>query len=416
MIHPSFEYNNRINSFIHYAVFFVIIFISDDTFNFGTNENYIFFLVKYIIYFILTLFLLVCFNFKYIKTLTKSSLLLALIGISIVLTSFFNLDFSGGYLYQLWLFILGFLIVFSFSNQNIVDVYLYLVYWLSVVSLLIFIIASFSLSLFEFFPIYYNSQGVGFYNLGIGVVFADGFFIRNTSIFREPGVFMIFLSIAMIFELFFKRNIRKRFFFIFLITILSTLSTAAYFILALILTAYLFDIKKIKAKINIKKYILFIGLFTFLVLFYTVDVYNLVFEKISTDNISEGSSLARTVSVVANLYIFLDNFVFGVGLKSHPALFGNYTLDLVGSYMDTGNNTNTITSILSVYGFLFGSIFIYMLFNFAKKTSNIFIVRLLMFLIFLMLFSNEDMRYSLMSVVLLFMGLKGKEVIKEDIN
>ena len=141
------------------------------------------------------------------------------------------------------------------------------------------------------------------------------------------------------------------------------------------------------------------------------ELYSMVFDKIGKDNIADGSSLARGISVLANFNIFLDNFIFGVGIKDYPGSFGKYTLELTGFFMDVGNNTNTITTVLAVYGIFLGCFFIYMLISFAKRASNSILVRNLIFLVLIMFYSNEDLRYSLLSAMMLMWGLTSRKEI-----
>lgn len=393
----------------HYIVLLIIIYISDDTFNFGTNENYTYLLAKYIVYLLLTLYLLSVTNLKFLTILTKSSLVFYLIVFFIIITSFYNFDVSGGYIYQIWLFFLACLVINFYSQKQFIYIYLKLVYILSFISLFIFIVSNISSSFFEMFPMQTNSAGANVYNLGICMVSFENTYIRNMSIFREPGVFMIYLNFAVILELFFKEEINRRYLLVFILAVVSTFSTAAFIILGTILFAYLF-IKSTK-KVVIKNKAIICGLIVLAALFIlsSSQFYSMIFDKIGKDSIGEGSSLARGVSVLANLNIFLENFLFGVGLKLYPLTFSKATLALIGLSLDIGNNTNTITTILAVYGVFTGGLFIYMLLSFAKKTSNSLVIRTLIFLVLIMFYSNEDMRYSLMSATMLMWGLKSRE-------
>ncbi|HSD07323.1 MAG TPA: hypothetical protein VLC96_08715 [Flavobacterium sp.] len=272
-------------------------------------------------------------------------------------------------------------------------------------------IASISLSFFEIFPLQANSAGSSMYNLGVCVVFAGLEYVRNTSIFREPGVFMIYLNIAIILELFFKKEINKKNIFVFVIAIFSTFSTAAFITLAAIFIAYLFTKNTNISVLKTKSFLIITFVMAIVVLLSYSGLYDMVFSKIGKDNVGDGSSLARGVSVFANLNMFFDHYLVGVGIKNYPAAFGKYTLDLVGISMDVGNNTNTITTVFAVYGIFFGVLLFYMLFSLAKKTSNSFMVRIFLFLVLIMLYSNEDLRYSLMSATFLMWGMTSRKEI-----
>ena len=130
------------SNWIQYVIFFIVIFISDDTFNFGTNGDFTYFIFKYLVYFFFSLYLLMNSNLRFLTVLTKSSLVFYMVVLSVLLTAFFNFDLSGGYVYQIWLFLLGFLIVNFFTPKQFVDVYIKYIYFLSVVSLIVFVIAN----------------------------------------------------------------------------------------------------------------------------------------------------------------------------------------------------------------------------------------------------------------------------------
>jgi hypothetical protein len=405
------ELNNEIKNSLtlaHYAILLIVIYISDDTFNFGTNENYIYLIIKYIVYFFLTRYLLISSNLKFLTVLSKSLIVFYLIVFFVFMTAFFNLELSGGYIYQIWLFFLGLLIVNFYSYKQFLMTYSKIVYYISLISLIIFVISNISPSFFQIFPAQTNSAGATFYNLGFGIVSFENLYVRNMSFFREPGVFMIYLNIAIIFELFFKESVNKRYLFVFIFAIFSTVSTAAFLILGLILFAYLFTKNRNKAVLNNKILIIGLGIIAVAFILSSAEFYSMIFDKVGKDSIGEGSSLARGISVIANFNIFLENFIFGTGIKSYPLEFSRATLALIGVSLDIGNNTNTITTLFAVYGLFIGCLFIFMLFGFAKKTSNSLIIRTMIFIVLIMFYSNEDLRYSLMSATFLMWGLKEK--------
>ena len=115
-------------SWIYYFIFFIVIFISDDTFNFGTNENVTYVILKYIVYFILTFYLLIDSRLKIVINLTKQSLFFYMLAFAILVSAAYNLDISGGYVYQIWLFLMGYLIVNYYSQHKFIEVYLKLIY------------------------------------------------------------------------------------------------------------------------------------------------------------------------------------------------------------------------------------------------------------------------------------------------
>jgi hypothetical protein len=334
----------------------------------------------------------------------------------VLISAVVNLDYSGGYIYQIWLYLISFLIFYSFPFPIFISVYLRFIYILSVISLLGFTIVNIFPSLIEVFPVQLNSAGATIYNFGFCVFLGGGSFFRNTSIFREPGVFMIYLNIAIIFELFYNNMISKRYLLVFLITSLTTFSTAGFITILILILAFLFKKNNNISYFKSKGFIIFFLGISLLIIGLTPPLYNLIFDKLSNDNLDKGSSLARGISVVANLDIFIDNFLFGSGLKNYPNLFSDYTLSLTGFSMGIGNNTNTITTVFAVYGLMFGCIFIYLLYSISQSFSKSLHVRILILIALVLMYSNEDLRYSLFSSTLLFFGLTKRKKLYENLN
>jgi len=392
-------------------IFFVVIFVSDDTFTFGTNQNAGFIAFKYIIYLLLTIYLFFKIKAGIFVVLTRANLVLMLLFFSIMVTAVFNLDITGGYIYQIWIALMAFLITQYMPPKELVRVFIKYIYVLSFISIIVYIIAIGFPILLSPFPVFANSNDVQFYNLLVCVVFKDVMEVRNTGIFREPGVFMIYLSVAVMFELFYKDKMNKKHLVVIIIALFLTFSTAAFIILGVICIAYLFKANNSGVLYN-KLFIVFAGVVVIIVMLLSSDIYSRVFDKIGKDSVNDGSALARGASVVVNLKIFSDYPVKGIGISNFPTGFSAYSLMIFNSSFESGNNTNTITTILAIYGLTFGIIFLYMVFSLTRKISHSVIINILLFIAFLMMFSNEDLRYSIGSFVLLFWGLRSDSAKK----
>jgi hypothetical protein len=386
-------------------IFFVVIFISDDTFTFGTNESVGYIILKYVIYLLLITYLLGYSNLKSLTYLNTGNLVLCLILLSIFIAMLFNLDFRGGYIYQFVIIFSAFLINNYMPSKNLVKIFTKYIYILSIISLVVFTAASISDRFLTFFPVFTNKIDVEFYNLVVCVVFKDVGAMRNTGIFREPGVYMIYLNIAILFELFYNEKINKSHLIVYLITLFTTFSTAAFIILLVIAMAYLLKANKSGA-IYSKALIIGIGVVVIAVIALSPDIYSRVFDKIGKDSINDGSSLARAASVLINYHIFIDNPLAGCGITKYVDDFATYSRELFHITTGTGNNTNMILTVFAVYGLLFGLVLLFAIARLTKKFSKEFIVRGMIFIAFLMMLSNEDVRYSLMIFVLFFWGLK----------
>jgi len=216
----------------------IIIFVSDDTVLFGTNTSADYLLFKCIVYMIATLGLLLNLNRKIIRS--NGSYFLFSIVASILFTSLSHLDFRGGYFYQIWMVFLAFLIVQFLDFDVFVNIFRKYVFVLSLLSVVVFIIANYYDWMLDYFSAGENSAGVNFVNLYISSVYKDVAEIRNASIFREPGVFMIYILIAVVFEFFISNKLNVKFLSVLFITLFTTFSTAGLIILASLLFGYIF--------------------------------------------------------------------------------------------------------------------------------------------------------------------------------
>lgn len=383
---------------------FIIIFISNDTFTFGTNADSKYIMFKYIVYFLLTFFLLIKSNIKIITL--KSTFYLYLIFISILLTLLIHLDFRGGYVYQIWIILLAFLIAKSLSIEEFSVMFNRYIFILSIISILVFIAAISFDWLLDYFPVHVNNIGVEFTNLYIGGVCRGVGSIRNYSIFREPSIFMIYLLLGMIFELFYSAKINKKRMFIFFIALFTTFSTAGFIILFLVIIGYLVKRDKMNFIQNKITIIFFIAIVIAILSFHP-EIYLRIFSKLDSESVSYGSLTARVASIVVNFYIFVTNPVVGCGLSNYGDLFTTYSMEYFGIPLNAGGqSTNSFTSIFATYGFLYGSILICSFMGLIRKFSKNIFIQIILFLSLIMMFSIGDMRYSLLFYILIFFGLK----------
>lgn len=379
----------------------VIIFVSDDTLTFGTAKGSTVF-VKYAIYAILLALLAAkeCFDVN----VKKSTVYVFVISLSIFLTLFLNVDVTGGYIFQLFVVLLGFLIVRNLQMEDYVRIFNKILCFLCCVSIIVFIVANSFRWLLDYFPVYENVAGVEFINLYIAGVFKDITEVRNTSIFREPGVYMIYILLGIIFELFYFEKPRLQYVIVFFITLLTTFSTAGILVSVVIVSNYFLSANKRANWLKVSIILAFLGLVTYVALNGAITA-NL-FSKMNKDSSSYVSTLARMASVVVNFFIFTAHPLFGSGLTNYVSSFETYTYALYGIRLSPdGISTNSFMSILATYGLVYGGIVIIAFYRLTKVIVRPRVQRLVLFLAFLLMFSNEDMRYSLFFYSLVFWGL-----------
>ena len=388
------------------SVFTVIVF-SDDTILFGTNADLNYIAFKLLVYFIVAIALLL--NLKYNITRLTSLIVLCAIIYSIGFTALLNLDLSAGQFYQIFIILLSFLIVQYIDFGRFIGIFKKYIYFLSVTSICIFVIAKNNISILSNFPIETNSAGLNFINLYFGAVYMDVAEIRNASIFREPGVFMVYILLAIIFELFLATKINLKLIFCAFTALIMTFSTGGL-ILIFIIVAY--AIKSNSANFSWKlnfAIIFFLSTVSFLI--FAVELQSDVFSKLNSDSVAFGSTIARVASVVVNYEIFSANPIFGSGLANYGSLFESYSLIYFGFPLDASSqSSNTLMAIFATYGFLVGVIVVYGLMRLAAKLTNRFILQSILFLSIGLIFSSQDMRYSPLFFIMVFYGLKASPI------
>ncbi len=398
------QINNQKYSIFHIFLILALFFLSDDTVTFGTNINQVFIYVKYIIYvFIVTfLFLFSFFNESNLVYSKKNIIQIMFFFLFFLLTMIVNSDFRNGYFLQLLTIVFAFFIVQSIRFNLFLLYFNRVLYLLSVISLLIFFITSINPSFLNLLPNTINYSGTTFKNIIVCTVMVDGNFIRNTSIFREPGVFVIYLFFGVVVEFFHNIEINKKHAVVFIISLLTTFSTTGIVLLLLLLFGLL--IKTNKAKIYFSVLTVFVILI--LTMIYVPDLSSLFFSKLNSDSYEYISTLSRLSSVSVPFYIFLDNPIFGSGLSKFVDGYSYYSLKLFGIFIDPeSSSTNTIINTFAIFGIFNGLLLTYSFWCISKYFSILNRVRFVIFAGIILMLSSQELRFSLFFNVLFLYGL-----------
>jgi len=338
----------------------------------------------------------------------KSSFYFFIILLSIIITFLLNFDFRGGYAYQLFVVVLAFFIVKKIEYDDFIKIYNKILFFLCNASLLVFIVANTYSDFLKYFPVYENIRGVEFANLYIAsVIIKSVGVIRNTGIFREPGVYMIYILLGIIFELFYFERPRIIFCIVFFTTLMTTYSTAGVVAFIVVITGYIISSKSSTSWFKLIIFIISSLLITYLLV--NESSVSMLFSKIDQDSLSYNSTLARIASIFVNLHIFMDNLLFGSGLTNYVTLYESTSNTLYGIPLRAdGQSANSFMSLFATYGIIYGSIVMFSFYKLAKKISKktkMTISTLVILTSFLLMFSNEDMRYSLLFNTIIFFGL-----------
>jgi hypothetical protein len=317
-------------------------------------------------------------------------------------TIFFNGDFRNGYFVQLLTLLFATLIVKFLDFDLFIKCFSKILFVLSVISLFVLLIANLTPSLLAPFPETVNFGGVSFKNLLVCAVFTETNFLRNISIFREPGVFVIYLLFGIIIEFFYNKILNKKYLIVFLIAVISTVSTSGIGILLLLLVGYMFKVNKFKIYLFVST-VLILSIISLIAL---PDFSFLLFSKMDTDSSDYVSTLARLSSFSVPFYIFLNNPVTGVGLSNFVTLYSIYSVELFGVFIDPESaSTNTIINTFAIFGFFYGGLILLSFFKISKRLSKSTFSKIIILVSILLMLSTQEMRYSLFVNVLFMYGL-----------
>lgn len=235
-----------------------------------------------------------------------------------------------------------------------------------------------------------------------GIVFFEGYLgeIRNACIFREPGVFMIFICLAFIFDIYHLKEISIYRIAIYILTIFSTYSTAGYIIFALCSIIYFLK-KGSSHKIFLPLVLLSLGFYFILS---SDSLMTSVFGKIEKGQDS-ASFFGRISSIIIPLNILIENPVFGVGTVNFRTQYLIVSKKIFGFEIDPdGMSTNTFMNAGAIYGIVFLVIILLGMYKLCNNISESTLVKILLFLIFMLMFSNETMIYSYIFILLIAYG------------
>lgn len=381
-----------------YIAIFLLIYSSKDSCFFGVNNIGMIKNIGYVITFISALYLIFKAGLSTIFT-TTGKYLRPLI-LLVLLTLLVNMDFSIKFFYEILLFLSCGAIACLVPFKQFKLLYSDILVVLAISSLVVYALNIAAPQTLYLFPIHHNEMMYPFRFCVISVVTNPEYGIdRNFGIFREPGVYIVYLCLAILFELFSEKVNFKRV-VLFIITILSTFSTAGFLVAGFIFAAFLFFSKNASTKQRVGFAGIVAVLFIVILLNNGSDlIYNNVFGKLFYEN---DSTASRTGSIYTNLNMWLQNIgtiIWGNGYTFVENEFSHFVEVVRGG----ANNTNTIFKMLAVHGVIYTTIIYALTYKFCRtyfKSISIFAIIALF-----MLQSNEDLIVSFHTYLLPFYAI-----------
>lgn len=385
-----------------FIVLFVIIYLSH------SSMGSIFYLggspARILIFCVQVIFAIyVLLNNKYKLNIKHISILLILI-INIIVTMLMNQDFTNGYFALMMSLSGGFLFHIIYSKQHFYNDYIRIMVILSIYSIFsTYLLVPFRSQLSISFPSYVNENGILYLNTFLATPIVNYGFNRNTGIYLEPGMFQVFLSFALMFELFLvNRKIKIKNVISIVIASILTFSPVALIQNTMFLLIYLINKKKLVFNKDTKK--IFVSVF--LLIFIIGILFNINSELKDSLEVTfrrlihrESSYQGRTASILSNIKSGLDSPIYGKGIVNG---FESTREVYLGSV--TKHNTSTSTVFFMLFGFIFGFI-IAILQYFSLRNPRRLLVSVLVFITSLIAVNGQLLIYDQIYYMIIFSAL-----------
>ena len=328
------------------------------------------------------------------KSMPLSYLPLILIIIMVFISMAWHSEFNSRFYWRvLAIVIVSYYLLKKYGLSNIIQVYIKFMVIVSILSLIGYILLNCTQILYEL-PSVRNINNVTY---GMGIVFNYIKLLpeRNCGIFWEPGIFASYLALAIVFECITEtESVNKFRIILFIVTIITTTSSAGYVLLVLSLGVILLR-KPYLSKYKRVLAILFIIILGVIVLniddiiLNTSLVNNKYLLKLTSEKMVKS---ARMTAIFHNLNIFNQNIILGTGI--------NYVLENMSSWADI----STSTYILSIFGFLGLFYTIFIIWGiFSQKQINIFVK--ILFSCILMSIVNKEPHINILFTWIIILGM-----------
>jgi len=201
------------------------------------------------------------------------------------------------------------------------------------------------------------------YNSSLGV-------FRNSGAFHEPGAYGVFLNLAIIINTFFTGTIFNRKNLVFMFCILTTLSTAGFITLFVILFFYLM---KMKINWGIKVVAIVVFVFSSLIVYENQEfLQKKIQTQLEDQTYYAKNKLGRYDPHSGRFYAFFTSYEL---FKEHP-FFGRGIMYATsekasGEMHEGGSYTYGFMGILSNYGIFFGLFYMFNLYRGIKLLGSI---------------------------------------------
>lgn len=367
----------------------------------------------------ITSFLLICLLLVYvllyrIKVNLKAIILVLITVLFVTITNLLK-GFTDTIVYShllVNLFTSG-LIVSCISYSKFSKYFSNIIYLVSFVSLIVYLLTTLGLNIDKLFPVLTNSQGVSCHFLGLTVSSVFSTNNRIQGIFWEPGAFQVMIIIAMIIDNysdFTNKKLLQRY-LIYILAIIFTYSTTGY--ISLLLVCILFMLHR--TKYSILPIVVFCLFLIFLIPFLQTStdgfLYYSIFGKLEEvqsnlmygdDNVSE-TVYTRTGSIIYPLKLLKESPIFGIGESGKDFIRIRYGQTLF---------TCTFVNYFAYYGIVLGLVHIIGFLKLLRLKDKKYIEGFLLILTLILATMSEALQFNVLLVCFCIYGY----LLKDDLT
>jgi hypothetical protein len=353
----------------------------------------------------------VIFNYNYFKLGDVLPIFAVLISFTLFVQILYG-DKSLSYEYRVSQFIIGLYIVRSLSLKAFAIKYISLIKFIALFSLIVWGLLHINISsIVNLFPL---SGGGDYHTLFFYVVPINSSLLnRNFGPFWEPGVFQMYLNIALLFLLFLDNKKGKgRLIFLFIICILTTFSTTGYLCTMLIVLSYFYE-----NSTKVKWYQFLAFILALLLIWYGINAlgfFDIIFGKFSSVSSKAASYAIRLNDLEYYYEVWKNHFIIGAGFTNAY----NYVINQhsISDFVFEGSSNTTLRELAS-YGLIIGIISLIGYYKFVSQLVNKKTTRVLLMGVLILLINSQCMLLSLFFNTIIMFGLNySKNNLNEKSN
>ena len=401
------------------VLLYIIMFMSGDTYLFGTNINENVLTAARVSLILVCVYIIYKMHFRIRlsgnKAKTMAYLTTAILFISVGIANGDTITRIG---VKVLAMTIAFLLCMLFSFEKYAETFNKTMYFIAYTAVAFTVIAYIAPDLVRRLPYITNTANTKIYTCGFAGLLEGVLgqtMVRTQGIFWEPGVFQMYLNLAVAIELLYKKQINKKYITAYIIALFFSFSTTGYIVFAWIITAYVF-IKRNAGREDVinRLVIIFLVFFAVVAVIQFTNIGDVVFGKMfDKGNVNFGSTTTRLAGIIVSTKIAFDNPVFGIGMVNMDSEFLRVALasrDILGGW--THDNTNTLFYQFAAHGIPFGVLFAVGTYKFGNCFANgRKIITISVFLMLFLLYIGENLQYSILPYIAVFYGYGWKESI-----